>query len=86
MAELFGKDVRTINEHLKNIFKSGELNPDPTIRKFRMVQTEGSREVTREVDCYNYDTVLQFNEYDLLQDAGKIAHAVVRPPTGMKTV
>ncbi|ERM83028.1 hypothetical protein P872_06025 [Rhodonellum psychrophilum GCM71 = DSM 17998] len=58
MAELFGKDVRTINEHLKNIFDSGELNPDPTIRKFRIVQNEGNREVSREVDFYNLDAVI----------------------------
>lgn len=58
MAELFGKDVRTINEHLKNIFDSGELQPDPTIRKFRIVQTEGKREVSREVDFYNLDAVI----------------------------
>lgn len=58
MAELFGKDVRTINEHLKNIFESGELDPDPTIRKFRIVQMEGNREVSREVDFYNLDAVI----------------------------
>ena len=50
MAELFGKDVRTINEHLKNIFSTGELEANSTIRKFRIVQDEGGREVGREVD------------------------------------
>ncbi len=57
MAELFGVDVRTINEHLKGIFKSGELFREPTIRNFRIVQTEGNREVTREVEFYNLDAV-----------------------------
>jgi len=41
MAELFQKDVRTINEHIRNIFEEGELAPEATVRKFRIVQTEG---------------------------------------------
>ena len=45
MAELFSVDVRTISEHLKNIFDSEEIQKEATIRKFRTVQTEGSREV-----------------------------------------
>lgn len=49
MADLFQVDVRTINGHLKNIFESGELHPDSTIRKFRIVQTEGKRKVEREI-------------------------------------
>jgi len=71
MSELFGKDVRTINEHLKNIFESGELDPDPTIRKFRIVQMEGNREVSREVDFYNLDAVIavgyRVNSYQATQ-------------------
>ncbi len=58
MAELFGVDVRTISEHLQNIYKSGELDLEATIRKFRIVQTEGSREVTREIDFYNLDAII----------------------------
>jgi hypothetical protein len=58
MAELFGKDVRTINEHLQNIFESEELVKNSTIRKFRIVQQEGSREVNREVDFYNLDAII----------------------------
>jgi hypothetical protein len=38
MAKLFQKDVRTINEHIKNIYAEGELSPEATIRKFRIVQ------------------------------------------------
>jgi hypothetical protein len=41
MATLFDVDVRTVNEHLKNIYAQGELSPEETIRKFRVVQTEG---------------------------------------------
>ena len=46
MAELFGVDIRTVNEHLKNIFSSAELEEEATIRKFRIVQKEGNRDVS----------------------------------------
>lgn len=42
MAELFNVDVRTVNEHVQNIFNSGELYREATIRKFRIVQQEGA--------------------------------------------
>ena len=58
MAELFQKDVRTINEHIKNIYFEGELEPESTIRKIRIVQTEGARQVTRTVDFYNLDMII----------------------------
>lgn len=58
MAELFGVDVRTVSEHLKNIFASNELASEATIRKFRIVQQEGNREVTRLVDFYNLDAII----------------------------
>jgi hypothetical protein len=46
MKEMFDVDVRTINEHLKNIYKSDELNENSTIRKYRIVQKEGNRNNT----------------------------------------
>jgi death-on-curing family protein len=58
IAELFGKGIPAINEHIKNIYKEGELSGKSTIRKFRIVQIEGSRKVEREVDLYNLDVVL----------------------------
>lgn len=58
MATLFDVTAPTINEHLKNIFASGELDEKATIRKFRIVQTEGTRQVNREVDHYNLDAVI----------------------------
>ncbi len=58
IAELFQKNVRTINEHLKNIFREGELEPDATIRKFRIVRREGKREVERLIEHYNLDAIL----------------------------
>jgi hypothetical protein len=58
MSDLFQKDVRTINEHIQNIFEEGELVTEATIRNFRIVQTEGSRQVSREVDFYNLDVII----------------------------
>ena len=58
MAELFGIEVHTINYHLKEIFKSGELEEIATIRDFRIVQKEGTREVSREVAFYNLDAII----------------------------
>jgi len=58
MGELFGKSTKTINEHIGNIFKEGELEKNATIRKFRIVQTEGNREVEREIDFYNLDVII----------------------------
>jgi hypothetical protein len=58
MAELFAVDVRTISEHLKNIYEVGEVQHEATIRKFRIVQTEGNREVGRNIDFYNLDAII----------------------------
>ncbi|MBI5665807.1 MAG: virulence RhuM family protein, partial [Nitrospirae bacterium] len=58
MAELFQKDVRTINEHIINIYEEGELAPESTVRKFRIVRTEGKREVGRDIDYYNLDVII----------------------------
>lgn len=58
MAELFDVDVRTISEHLSNVFSSGELEKDATIRKFRIVRHEGTRNVTRSVEHYNLDAII----------------------------
>lgn len=58
LAELYQVSVPTINEHLGNIFSEQELDPAATIRKFRIVQTEGSRAVSRLIDHYNLDVIL----------------------------
>ncbi|MGC8560067.1 MAG: RhuM family protein [Phycisphaerae bacterium] len=58
IAELFAVDVRTVNEHLRNIYESGELAESATIRKFRRVQREGNRDVAREIDFYNLDAII----------------------------
>lgn len=58
MAELFEVSIPTINEHLKNIYESNELDSESTIRNFRIVQTEGTRQVVRYIDFYNLDAVI----------------------------
>ena len=58
MGELFDVDVRTINEHIKNIYENCELEEFSTIRKFRIVQKEGKRNVERELDFYNLDMII----------------------------
>nr|WP_097034447.1 virulence RhuM family protein [Clostridium tertium] len=58
ISELYQKGVNTINEHIKNIFNERELNEEATIRKNRIVQTEGNRQVEREVTFYNLDMIL----------------------------
>ena len=55
MAELFDVDVRTISEHLRNVFSSGELERDSVIRKFRITATDGKRYV---VQHYNLDAII----------------------------
>ncbi|MHB8852770.1 MAG: virulence RhuM family protein, partial [Ignavibacteriaceae bacterium] len=58
MAELFGVEVHTINYHLKEIYASGELKEEATIRKIRIVQKEGTRDVSRVIDYYNLDSII----------------------------
>ena len=58
IADLFEKSVPTINEHIWNIYEEKELDPEATIRKFRIVQMEGGRSVERLVDFYNLNVIL----------------------------
>lgn len=58
LADLYQVSVKTISEHLQNIFDEGEVEPERTIRKFRIVQTEGARQVRRLVDHYHLDAIL----------------------------
>ncbi len=58
MAELYQVNVRTINEHIIDIYADGELSEDRTIRNFRIVQSEGKRRVNREIKHYNLDMIL----------------------------
>ncbi len=58
MAALYDVDVRTVNEHIKKIYADDELTEQATIRKFRIVQTEGTRQVNRELTHYNLQAII----------------------------
>lgn len=71
MAELFAVEVQTINDHLKEIFRSKELDEMATIRKIRIVQKEGGLDVAREIVFYNLDAIVaigyRVNSYQATQ-------------------
>ncbi|HMB44569.1 MAG TPA: virulence RhuM family protein [Candidatus Methanoperedens sp.] len=71
MGLLFGVESHTITYHLKEIFKSGELDEKATTRKIRVVQNEGERQVTRKLDFYNLDAIIsvgyRVNSYQATQ-------------------
>ncbi len=58
MATLYDVDVRTINEHIKKIYSDSELQEEATIRNFRIVQNEGNRQVSREINHYNLQMII----------------------------
>ena len=58
MADLFQVSVPTVNEHIRHVYEEKELELGSTIRKFRIVQPEGARQVSREVDFYNLDVII----------------------------
>jgi hypothetical protein len=58
IADLFQRDKSVISKHIKNIFETGELDPDRTVAKFATVQTEGGRSVTREIEFYRLEVIL----------------------------
>lgn len=71
MAELFGVESHTITYHLKEIYKTGELEETVTARKIRVVQKEGNRDVSRDLDFYNLDAIIavgyRVNSYQATQ-------------------
>lgn len=58
LVDLYQTSKSNISEHIKNIFNEGELTKESTVRKFRTVQNEGNRQVSREVDYYNLDMII----------------------------
>ncbi len=88
IAALFEVEVNTINYHLKEIFNSGELQQSATIRNFRIVQTEGKREVSPQAErnipmtmkdwAGKLNAFLQFNEKDILTNSGKVTQAIAK--------
>lgn len=71
MAELFGVDVRTVNEHLQNIYKTMELEKEWTIRKIRIVQQEGNREVAMQLAEAAYTTFRVMQDRNFESDFDK---------------
>lgn len=71
-ADLFGVKVPAINKHLKNIYESGELVAQATISKLETVQSEGRRQIARELDDYNLDAIIAVGSL-ILQDKGKVS-------------
>ena len=58
LCALFQKSKATISEHIKNVFSEGELIQDSTVRKFRTVQQEGTRNIERDLEYYNLDVII----------------------------
>lgn len=71
MESLFNVSKSTLSEHLSNIYATGELLKEATVRNFRTVQTEGGREVARNLDYYNLDAIIsvgyRVNSYEATQ-------------------
>ena len=95
MATLYDVDVRTINEHIKKIYSDSELEEDLTIRNFRIVQTEGSRQVTRDTKHYNLQMIIAvgFNvnnecadDREILQEARKIIAEITKTKAEMNFI
>ena len=58
MAELFQRDKSTISRHIKNVFQEGELVEEATVANFATVQSEGDRQVTRNITYFNLDVII----------------------------
>ena len=58
MAVLFGRDRTVINRHIRNLYSEQELEPAATCAKFAQVQTEGDRQVSRDIEHYNLDVII----------------------------
>ena len=58
IAELFGRDVKTIGKHITNVFSDGELEQISTVANFATVQNEGGREILRDIEYYNLDVII----------------------------
>jgi hypothetical protein len=62
MAELFERDKSTISRHIKNVYDEGELEQSATVAKFATVQTEGARQVERQIEYYNLDVIISVKQ------------------------
>lgn len=78
MGELFEVGTNTINYHLKEIFKNSELEENRTVRKFRIVQIEGKRQVTMQDWAKRLDLFLKYDDRAILKNSGKIISKVAK--------
>lgn len=67
ISTLFDVSLPTVNEHLKSVYGSGELERIPTIWKFQIVQTKGNRQVTREIEHYSLDAIITVGAIQVLR-------------------
>ena len=58
LAELFGISKQNISLHIQNIFQEGELSREATVKEYSIVQTEGNRKISRNIEHYNLDFVI----------------------------
>ena len=75
IMSLYDVDVRTINEHIKKIYFDSELEEESTIRNFRIVQNEGSRQVTRDTKHYNLQMIIAVTSFGIM--IAKIRKSIV---------
>ena len=85
MATLYDVDVRTINEHIKKIYSDSELEEDSIIRNFQIVQTEGSRQVTRDTKSFEdgilIGEIVNVNAEERILTNGNIDPGKLKPIT-----
>lgn len=67
MSDLFGVDRSVITKHLSNIYEDNELDKNATSAKFALVQKEGGRNVSREIEFYNLDVLATSEEFSIVQ-------------------
>ena len=80
MATLYDVGLPTINEHIKKIYADSELEESATIRNFRIVQTEGSRQVTRDTKHYNLQMIIAVDFFTLLEEKRRcVSSENIRP-------
>jgi hypothetical protein len=85
MRVVMSKELAPQNNEIILYTTPKGLKEAPTIRKFRIVQPEGGRQVSSEVDFYHLDAIiafLKFNEYEVLEDSGRVSHEVAASLAG----
>lgn len=78
IGDLFGVDVRTVSYHLNEIYDSGDLSPEGTLRKQWRVQTEGNREVRGEIEFYNLDAIMSVGSAEVAKRLAEEQYSIFR--------